>query len=109
MSYAIKWISAEHGSKDDMTENLPTLARGDEYIVIYQGGPNDGRTDRRISTDGSWDSELTVLTAVDGKETLINYNAASWREIGGQYHVVYSFDKADSEPVEDPEDRGGRQ
>ncbi|MHB1171542.1 MAG: oligoribonuclease [Lacisediminihabitans sp.] len=92
-----------------MSNDTPTLAHGDEYIVSYQGGPNDGQTDRRISTDGSWDSELTVLAAVDGKETLINYNATSWREVGGQYHVNYVYDAADSEPVEDPEDRGGRQ
>jgi hypothetical protein len=92
-----------------MSDTSPALARGDEYIVIYQGGPNDGLTDRRISTDGSWDVELTVITAVDGKETMIDYTASSWREIGGQYQVTYTFDSADSEPVEAPEDRGGRQ
>jgi hypothetical protein len=92
-----------------MTDQKPALAHGDEYIVIYQGGPNDGQTDRRISTDGSWDDELTVLTAVDGKETLINYNATDWRDVGGQYQVNYAYDARDSEPVEDPEDRGNRQ
>jgi hypothetical protein len=92
-----------------MTENKPTISRGDEYIVVYQGGPNDGRTDKRISTDGGWDTEITILTAVDGKESLTSYNYLSWRDVGGQYFVTYSFDKADSEPVEDPEDRGGRQ
>ncbi|MCU1556780.1 MAG: oligoribonuclease [Microbacteriaceae bacterium] len=92
-----------------MTDAEPKLARGDEYIVIYEGGPNDGQTDRRISTDGGVDSEITVLTAVDGKETLIDYNRTSFTEVGGQYHVVYSYDAKDSEPVEDPEDRGDRQ
>jgi hypothetical protein len=92
-----------------MTDAQPTLAHGDEYIVIYEGGPNDGQTDRRISTDGSFDSEITVLTAVDGKETLIDYNLKGFTEVGGVYHVVYSFDAKDSEPVEAPEDRGGRQ
>jgi hypothetical protein len=92
-----------------MTDDRPTLARGEEYIVFYRGGPNDGRTDRRISTDGSWDDEITVLTAVDGKETQIDYNASTWRELGGQYQVTYLFDAADSEPVDDPQDRGGRQ
>ena len=77
--------------------------------MIYEGGPNDGQTDRRISTDGSFDSEITVLTAVDGKETLIDYNKASFTEVGGQYHVIYRYDAKDSEPVEAPEDRGGRQ
>lgn len=88
-----------------MTDAKPTLARGDEYIVIYSGGPSDGQTDRRISTDGSWDDELTVLAAEAGNETLINYNAISWREVGGVYHVTYSYDASESEEVEDPEER----
>jgi len=92
-----------------MTENIPKLAHGDEYVVIYTGGPNDGQTDRRISTDGSWDKEVTVLAAVDGKETLENYDVVSWKEIGGTVHVTYVWDKAESEPSADPEDRGGRQ
>jgi len=92
-----------------MTENTPTLSHGDEYVVIYTGGPNDGQTDRRISTDGSWDEEVTVLTAVDGKETLENYNFVSWKEIGDRIHVTYVWDEAESEPSEAPEDRGGRQ
>ena len=89
-----------------MSENTPTIKRGDEYVVFYKGGPNDGRTDRRISTDGSWDDELTVVASVDGKETLINYNLSSWREVGDQYQVEYVYDPGDSEELEDPEDRG---
>jgi hypothetical protein len=92
-----------------MTDSEPTIARGDEYIVIYQGGPNDGQTDHRISTDGGFDGEITVLTAVDGKETMIDYTLVSSTEVGGQYHVTYSYDAKDSEPVDDPEDRGDRQ
>jgi len=88
-----------------MSDAKPTLARGDEYIVIYSGGPSDGQTDRRISTDGSWDDELTVLAAEAGNETLINYDATSWREVGGVYHVTYVYDAGESEAVEDPEDR----
>ncbi|MEO6943951.1 MAG: oligoribonuclease [Lacisediminihabitans sp.] len=92
-----------------MSDKTPTLARGTEYVVLYEGGPNDGQSDRRISTDGSWDKEITVITAVDGKETMLDYNAGEWREIGGLYQVTYTFDSADSEPIDDPEDRGGRQ
>lgn len=91
-----------------MSNDTPVIKRGDEYIVIYSGGPNDGQIGKRISTDGTWDDELTVITAVDGKETMIDYNMTSWREVGGQYHVTYTFDRADSEPVEDPEDRGAQ-
>lgn len=92
-----------------MSEETPTLARGAEYVVLYKGGPNDGQSDRRISTDGRWDTEITVITAVDGKETMLGYSATDWREIGGQYQVNYVFRASDSEQIEDPEDRGGRQ
>ncbi|MCU1638820.1 MAG: oligoribonuclease [Microbacteriaceae bacterium] len=81
-----------------MTDDTPTLAHGDEYVVLYTGGPNDGQSDRRISTDGGWDEELTVLALVSGKETMENYNAVSWTEVGGVYHVTYAYDEAESEP-----------
>jgi hypothetical protein len=29
--------------------------------VLFSGGPSDGQTDKRISTDGTWDEEITVL------------------------------------------------
>ena len=92
-----------------MTDAQPTLAHGDEYIVVYQGGPNDGQIDTRISTDGGFDTEITVLTAVGGKETLTDYNLVDFTEVGGKYHVNYAFDRKDSEPFDDPEDRGDRQ
>lgn len=88
-----------------MTDSKPTLAHGDEYIVIYSGGPSDGQTDRRISTDGSWDESLTVIASEGGIESMMNYDATSWREVGGIYHVTYTFDPRDSEEVEDPIDR----
>lgn len=89
-----------------MSNETPALKRGDEYIVFFVGGPNDGRTDRRISTDGSWDDELTVIASVDGKETMINYDVDSWREVGGQYQVTYRYDESESEELEALEDRG---
>ena len=92
-----------------MTDAQPTLAHGDEYIAIYQGGPNDGQIDTRISTDGGFDTEITVLTAVGGKETLTDYTLVDFTEVGGKYHVNYAYDAKDSEPFDDPEDRGDRQ
>ncbi|MBF0672908.1 MAG: oligoribonuclease [Salinibacterium sp.] len=88
-----------------MTDSKPTLVHGDEYIVIYSGGPSDGQTDRRISTDGTWDESLTVIASEGGIESMMNYDATSWREVGGVYHVTYTFDPGDSEEVEDPIDR----
>lgn len=88
-----------------MTDAKPELAKGEEYIVVYAGGPFDGQTDRRISTDGTWDVELTVLAAEAGNETMINYDVTSWREVGDVYHVTYTYDVRESEEVEDPADR----
>ncbi len=89
-----------------MTDTTPSLARGDQYIVFYKGGPYDGQDDQRISTDGSWDKTLQVLVAVDGKETELTYTHPVARKIGEQVQVTYTWDKADSEPTDDPEDRG---
>lgn len=88
-----------------MTDEKPTIARGDEYVVLYSKGPFDGQTDTRISTDGSWDDELTVLAAFDGKETMENYNVVQAVEIGGRVQVTYTWDRAESEPSDDPADR----
>lgn len=89
-----------------MTDSTPSIARGDQYVVFYKGGPYDGQDDRRISTDGSWDTELQVLVAVDGKETELTYHNPVARKVGDQVQVTYSWDQMDSEPLEDPEDRG---
>ncbi len=88
-----------------MTDEKPTLEHGAEYVVIFSGGPFDGQTDRRISTDGTWDDELTVLAESNGHETMINYDATSWRELGDAIHVTYTFDAGESEEVEDPDER----
>jgi len=85
------------------------LKHGDEYIVFYTGGPYDGRNDRRISTDGSWDSELTVLVALDGKETQVVYNAPEAKTIGDQVQVTYTFDPTAGEALEDPDERVSEQ
>lgn len=88
-----------------MTESAPVLKHGDEYVVFYAGGAYDGRTDTRISTDDSWDDEITVLAAVNGKETQIVYGNPVAKSVGGQVQVHYSWIPAESEEAEDPEDR----
>lgn len=89
-----------------MTDNAPSVARGDEYIVFYAGGPYDGQSDRRISTDGTWETEITVIVAVDGKETQLVYTSPVAREVGDQVQVTYTWDEPDSEPLEAVEERG---
>jgi len=88
-----------------MTESTPHIARGDEYIVFYTGGPYDGQNDRRISTDGTWESEITVIAAVDGKETQLVYGSPAPKEVGDQLQVTYTWDAADSDPLEDLDER----
>lgn len=81
------------------------LQHGDEYVVFYVGGPYDGQNDTRVSTDGSWDAEITVLAALDGKETQIVYGSPVAKQVGEQVHVTYSYDAADGEALEDPDER----
>jgi hypothetical protein len=88
-----------------MTNSEPTIARGDDYVVFYTGGPYDGQSDHRVSTDGSWDDEVTVLVALDGKETQVVYSAPVARKVGDQVQVTYSWDTADSEPLEALDER----
>lgn len=92
-----------------MSNEQSAIARGDSYVVLFSGGPNDGQTDHRIATTSGFDSTLTVLAAVDGKETMIEYTQTDVAEVGGEFHVTYTFNAADSEPIDDPEDRGDRQ
>jgi len=83
----------------------PQLAKGQEYVVFYVGGPYDGQTDRRISTDGSWDETLTVSVEIDGDNSLLTYGSPVAKAVADQVQVTYAFDAADSEPVADPDDR----
>ena len=88
---------------------MTNLTHGDEYVVFYTGGPYDGRNDRRISTDGSWDTELTVLVALDGKETQVVYNTPEAKTVGDQVQVTYTFDPTAGEALEDPDERVSEQ
>ena len=89
-----------------MSDVTPELARGDQYVVFYRGGPYDGQSDSRISTDGSWDVEVTVIAAVDGKETQLVYAEPVARLVGDQVQVTYSWDQLDSDPLEALDERG---
>lgn len=88
-----------------MTDSAPELSRGDEYIVFYSGGPYDGQSDTRISTDGTWETDLTVIAAFDGKETQLDYTSPVAKKVGDQVQVTYTWDQADSEPIEALDER----
>lgn len=89
-----------------MTDSAPDLARGDEYVVFYTDGPYDGQSDTRISTDGAWETEITVIAAVDGKETQLVYGSPAAKRVGEQVQVTYTWDAPDSDPIEALDERG---
>jgi hypothetical protein len=88
-----------------MTDSTPEISRGDEYVVFYTGGPYDGRSDTRISTDGTWETELTVIAAFDGKETQLDYVSPVAKRVGEQVQVTYSWNQTDSDPIEAVDER----
>jgi hypothetical protein len=88
-----------------MTDDKPTIAEGAEYVVFFDGGPSDGRTDTRVSTDGSYDDEITDFVLIEGTEAGFVYKATEAKMVGEQLQVHYAVDVKDSDPVEDPEDR----
>ena len=85
--------------------DAPQIAMGEEYVVFYSGGPYDGQTDKRISTDGSWDESITVPVEMDGDDSLLVYGAPVARALGGQVQVTYTWDSSDSDALVDPVDR----
>lgn len=89
-----------------MTDNTLPLAHGDQYVVLYKGGPYDGQNDTRISTDGDYDKTLTVLAAVDGHETQQVYTAGDVHSVGDQLQISYNWDAPDSDSYKAPEERG---
>lgn len=88
-----------------MSETSPHLNSGDTYVVFYTGGPYDGQSDSRISTDGTWEQSITVIAAFDGKETQVDYVSPVASQVGEQVQVRYRWDAADSDPIEAVEER----
>jgi hypothetical protein len=91
-----------------MTDSKPTVAEGSEYVVFFEGGPSDGRTDTRISTNGSYDEEIVDYVLVEGIETGFVYKAREAKMNADQLQVHYELDVKDSDPVDDLENRGDR-
>ncbi|MCY7412926.1 MAG: oligoribonuclease [Salinibacterium sp.] len=88
-----------------MSNSALTMSHGDTYVVFYTGGPYDGRTDSRISTDGSWDKELTVIAAMNGKETQLVYVSPVAELVGEEVHVTYTWDQHHSDPLQALDER----
>ncbi len=85
-----------------------TIHEGDEYTAIFHGGPFDGTTDTRTATSDAVDDEVTVYADVEGLQTAFTYKATKTRQVLDQTSVEYEYDAADSDPVDDLQDRGDR-
>jgi hypothetical protein len=88
-----------------MTDEQPTLAHGDEYIVIFSGGPNDGQTDHRVATASGWDKEIIVNGLESTAAAEFAYIATTASKVGDSVHVVYVWDPKDADDLEAPEER----
>lgn len=90
-----------------MSNDIRELSAGESYLAFFHGGPFEGQTENRVNTGGGYEKEIDVYAAVDGQETHLVYTAVAAKEVGEVVHVTYSLDTPDSDPIEDPEDRGG--
>jgi hypothetical protein len=88
-----------------MTDEQPTLAHGDEYIVIFSGGPNDGQTDHRIATESGWDKEIIVNGLESTAAAEFAYDATTATRVGDSVHVTYVWDPKEADDLEAKEER----
>jgi hypothetical protein len=88
-----------------MTDATPTLSHGDEYIVIFTGGPNDGQTDHRIATESGWDDEIIVNGLESAAAAEFAYTATTAKKVGDSVHVTYVWNPKDADDLEANEER----
>jgi hypothetical protein len=88
-----------------MSDEQPTIAHGDEYIVIFSGGPNDGQTDHRIATATGWDDEIIVNGLESAAAAEFAYTASSAKRVGDTVHVTYLWDPKDADDLESTDER----
>jgi hypothetical protein len=88
-----------------MTNEEPTLKHGDEYVVIFSGGPNDGQTDTRIATEAGYDDEIIVNGLESAAAAEFAYNAKSATHVGDSVHVTYVWDPKEADDLEAHEER----
>jgi hypothetical protein len=88
-----------------MTNEDPQLKHGDEYIVIFSGGPNDGQTDHRIATESGWDKEIIVNGLEASAAAEFAYTAGTAVSVGDSVHVTYTWDPKAADDLEAHEER----
>jgi hypothetical protein len=88
-----------------MTNEQPELKHGDEYIVIFSGGPNDGQTDKRIATESGWDDEIIVNGLESAAAAEFAYTATTATKVGDSVHVTYLWNPKDADDLEATDER----
>jgi hypothetical protein len=88
-----------------MTSDLPALSQGDEYVAHFHGGPYDGQTEHRVSTDGSWPEQIMQIVNESAIDAELRYTAGNARDAGGTVLVDYTYSPEGSEGFIDPAER----
>jgi hypothetical protein len=70
------------------------------YIAEFLDGPLEGQIDTRALVRGIAEPRISMVAAVDGLESLFWYDETEQRDVQGQLHVRYTFDRGESDPVE---------
>jgi hypothetical protein len=88
-----------------MSNEQPTLKHGDQYVVLFSGGPSDGQTDHRIATVSGWDDEIIVNGLESTAAAEFAYKAESAKQVGDSVHVTYIWDPKDADDLEATDER----
>ncbi len=91
-----------------MMDDSPEIARGDEYVAIFTGGPNDGNVDTRLADENGWDTEVIVNGLEEAFPAQFLYRASGTRSVGDKVHVTYVWDPTGGDELEDPMERNDR-
>lgn len=83
------------------------IENGTTYTAIFVDGPFDNQTEERPVIDGEYEDVVEQLAAVDTKEIIDVYRAASSTVVGDHTQVTYRWDQQGSQKAPAAEDRDG--
>ncbi|MCU1438312.1 MAG: hypothetical protein JWP66_1399 [Naasia sp.] len=75
-----------------------------QYLAEFLDGPFAGRTEHRFLVDGAHDDEISEMAAIGGQERLFWYVAGESHDFDGLLHVKYTWDRRDSDDLQDTTD-----
>lgn len=80
------------------------VPRSKQYLAEFLDGPFSGRVEHRILVDGRHDDEISEMASIAGQERLFWYVAGNTHDFDGLLHVKYTWDKRDSDDLQDTSD-----